>query len=429
MAKEAEESAISVDIAIAGKGLSAQVAALALVDAGFSVALEQPVSNSGRGALVSGDVAMDDWQAVVALSPDIKHMLATLGAMPDHFGRIDEMAIDVRRTQADAPIRPDLIFHSLAPPDENTADDQDGDRVALAHIYSMSELTRCIVTAVERSENISFIKNPIERFGNGAVTLSDGCRVSALVCLDAAGRSSVLRDRAGINVLRGDYAQDAIVCWLKQTQPHHNIARQFFTPYGPLALLPLPSSHDVALVWSQQRARAHALISTSLEIFHHCLEEVVGIKTIKEIGPRQSTPLGYLLAEHFYQDGLILIGEAAHVVHPLAGQGLNLTCRDIALLVDTLKEARHLGLGIRAETLLLGYAQQRHADAAATLGLTHLLKQAFRPSSSQAVLAQAMRSFGGLIQDVPGLTKFFQEQAAKGLGARASLFAPHTSAD
>lgn len=405
-----------VDIIIAGTGLSGQLAALALTHSGFDVAMSSvpnEVTDIGR----DDDMAL--WQSVVALSPHVGHMFGHLGVVGEAFGCIADMQLDVRSSDQAAPLKPDLIFSAAS----TTLADKDADGTSyLANVYSLAGLSQSVLRAVHKSERIRFIDAPLAHFRDGTATLENGEKITALLCVDASGRRSSVRQDAGIQITHGTYDQDAITTWLKLSSPHRQTARQYFTPYGPLALLPIPFGSHVALVWSQERARADALIQTSDDIFRYCLEEVIGQGMVEDVGSRQKISLEYLLAETFCQDGLILIGESAHVVHPLAGQGLNLTCRDIAQLVDVLTKARSLGLGLRASTLLEDYAIERRADAALTLGLTHGLKHILQPLRPTMVPAEVFRLAGTLIKDVPGLSAYFEQQAATGFGEAPSLF-------
>lgn len=413
-----------VDIIIAGAGLSAQLAALALTHAGFDVAMPS-VPNEVTD--IGPDDDMAPWQSVVALSPHVGHMFGHLGVATGPFGSIADMQLDVRSSDQDAPLKPDLIF----PAASTTPVDKDTDSKSyLANVYSLAGLSQAVLRAVHKSDRIRFVDAPLVYFRDGIATLENGETLTASLCVDSSGRHSSVRKDAGISIAHGIYDQDAITTWLKLSGPHLQTARQYFTPYGPLALLPLPFGSYVALVWSQERARADALVKTSDDIFRYCLEEIIGQGMVEEMGSRQKISLEYLLAETFCQDGLILIGESAHVVHPLAGQGLNLTCRDIAQLVDVLTKARHMGLGLRAPTFLEDYAIGRRADAALTLGLTHGLKNILQPLRPTVVPAEAFRLAGTLLKDVPGLSAYFERQAATGFGEIPSLFRgskPHSS--
>jgi len=405
-----------VDIIIAGAGLSAQLAALALTHAGFDVAMPS-VPNEVTDIGPDDDMAL--WQSVVALSPHVGHMFGHLGVATGPFGSIADMQLDVRSSDQDAPLKPDLIF----PAAPTTPVDKDTDSKSyLANVYSLAGLSQAVLRAVHKSDRIRFVDAPLVYFRDGIATLENGETLTASLCVDSSGRHSSVRKDAGIAIAHGIYDQDAITTWLKLSGPHLQTARQYFTPYGPLALLPLPFGSYVALVWSQERARADALVQTSDDIFRYCLEEIIGQGMVEEMGSRQKISLEYLLAETFCQDGLILIGESAHVVHPLAGQGLNLTCRDIAQLVDVLTKARHMGLGLRAPTFLEDYAIGRRADAALTLGLTHGLKNILQPLRPTVVPAEAFRLAGTLLKDVPGLSAYFEQQAATGFGEIPSLF-------
>ncbi len=379
------------DIVVAGNGVSAIVTALAFSEQDFTVAL--------AGRIDRSPPAKDDadlWQSVVALSASATAML-------------DRLGIVARLKHPPSPI----WRMALAVPEATTeaalfAADQQAGAPALASVYSRADLMQACVARLNETPDISCFDG-LAAWSNGAGQIEkNGGTVSAALCIDAIGRGSHLRAAAGIDSFEHAYDQAAIICDLELAAPHDNEALQIFTALGPLALLPLPAKHRVALVWSVTRAQAEALKAVDAPLFRQMIVEHSGVE-IAGVGDRAIQPLRSLLAAHFYHDDLALIGESAHIVHPLAGQGLNLTLRDSACLAHKAATARDLGLPPAA--LLADYGQERRADAAAMLALTHFISAQF----TNAPLAQAALASAGHLAGDPRFANLILGQADHGL--------------
>lgn len=236
--------------------------------------------------------------------------------------------------------------------------------------------------------------------GLAELSLADGRVLRGRLLLAADGPDSPLRARLEISTVGWSYRQQALVCHLRSAQPHSGTAWQRFLPSGPLALLPLADGR-VSLVWSCDEALAAELMALSDADFALRLsvasQGVLG--ALSEPTPRRVFPLRLLHAQDYHGPGLVLVGDAAHVVHPLAGQGLNLGLADVATLTATLAAAREAGRGWWRSRTLAAYARQRKAENLEMLALTDGLKRLF--GNEQASL-RALRNLGlGLVNRLP----------------------------
>ncbi len=229
--------------------------------------------------------------------------------------------------------------------------------------------------------------------GRVAARLGDGRRVTARLAIAADGRNSPLREAAGIATARWSYPQAGIVCSLAHERPHHGVAHEHFLPAGPFAVLPMtddPSGtsggrHRSSLVWTERRDLAAAMMALAPAEFARELARRFGdsLGRLEPIGGRWSHPLVLLHARRYYAPRLALIGDAAHAIHPIAGQGLNLGLRDVAALAEAVVDARRLGLDIGAPEVLRCYQRWRRLDnlmlVAATDGLNRLFSNDLAP--------------------------------------------------
>ncbi len=257
------------------------------------------------------------------------------------------------------------------------------------------------------------------------VTLDDGRTLSAPLLIGAEGRHSPTREAAGIKVARWRYDHTAIVGMLAHDRPHHNVAHEIFYPAGPFALLPMlpdaAGSPRSAMVWTVDRADAPAMLSLSERAFAAEAERRMGglLGTIRLAAPRSSYPLGFHHAARITAQRLALIGDAAHGIHPIAGQGLNLGFRDAAALAQVLVEGARLGLDLGDAQLLARYQRWRGLDtlmvAAATDGLTRLFGLPGRTAAK-------VRRFGlGLVDRVAPLKDRLMAEARGESGELPSL--------
>ncbi|MCT8988737.1 ubiquinone biosynthesis hydroxylase [Chelativorans sp. SCAU2101] len=252
------------------------------------------------------------------------------------------------------------------------------------------------------------------------VRLSDetSCRTRLLVAAD--GVKSRLRDMAGIHVVRWEYGQSGIVCTVAHERPHEGRAEEHFLPAGPFAILPLKGNRS-SIVWTERTEDAERLVKEDDLVFEHELEIRFGLKLgeIHVEGPRRAWPLGLTLARDFVRPRFALAGDAAHGIHPIAGQGLNLGFKDAAALAQVLVEADRLGEDIGALNVLQRYERWRRFDTVQMGVTTDVLNRLF---SNDFAPIRAIRDIGlGLVDRMPGMKNFFIRQAAGLSGATPRL--------
>lgn len=243
------------------------------------------------------------------------------------------------------------------------------------------------------------------------VALASGASVSGRLLVGADGRGSATAERAGIRRQGWDYGQTALVCAVDHERPHHGTAYQIFLPGGPLAVLPLPGNRS-SIVWSERRPAAEALAAAQDDAFLAALRPVFGdfLGEIALAGDRYSYPLSLTLAERMVADRLALVGDAAHGVHPIAGQGLNLGLRDVGALAEVLVEAARRGEDIGAGDVLERYARWRRFD---TVSLALGMDAVNRLFCTDNPVLGLARDLGiGAVGQVPALRRLFMREAA-----------------
>lgn len=257
------------------------------------------------------------------------------------------------------------------------------------------------------------------------IRLEDGQELVAPVILACDGRGSMLRRQAGIRLAQWRYDATAIVSMLAHEKPHGQIASELFYPAGPFAQLPmtdLPDGrHRSALVWTVRSDDAAGLKALSARAFAHEAEQQMGgfLGKLTQIAPLQSFPLNLQHAERYWAERLILVGDAAHGIHPIAGQGLNLGLRDVAALTDVLVEAARTGLDLGHPDVARGYERWRRSDNSATAMATDALVRLFAIPGRRA---QWVRSTGlAMVHRLPLLRRAFMSVARGESGNRPSL--------
>ena len=247
--------------------------------------------------------------------------------------------------------------------------------------------------------------------GGISVTLASGETLRARLLVGADGRQSGTAARAGIRRTGWGYGQTALVCAIAHDAPHHGVAHQFFMPPGPLAILPLPGNRS-SIVWSETDAQARAINALPDEDYLEVLRPRFGdfLGEISLAGKRFVYPLNLTLANSFIAERLALVGDAAHGMHPIAGQGLNAGLRDVAALADVLSHAQRRGEDIASPLVLARYQQWRRFDTASLAAATDLFNRLF---SNDNALLRLGRDLGmAAINAVPGLRRGFIREAA-----------------
>ncbi|WP_312138767.1 UbiH/UbiF/VisC/COQ6 family ubiquinone biosynthesis hydroxylase [Brevundimonas sp.] len=349
------------DIIIAGAGLAGAAFALAAAQGGLKVAVVDPQPFETQLA-----PNFDGRSTAIAYSTF--RMLDALGlgeSLRPHACRMDHILVtDGQRPSASSrPPSPAFIRFDA---------DEIGDRNGgepLGYMLENRRIRQALAEALPKAGVEMIIPASVKKVdvppGHARVTLNDGRTLEAPLVVGAEGRGSTVRREAGIQTLGWTYKQSGVVCTVKLGKDHGNVAHEYFLPDGPFAILPL-TEQRVSLVWTESTRRAEALKVCSDEAFHAHLFRRFGefLDSLEVVGPRFVYPLSLQLAENLIAPRIAIMGDAAHGVHPVAGQGLNMGLKDAAALAEVLTEALRLGEDIGSELVLERYARWRRFDTA-----------------------------------------------------------------
>jgi 2-octaprenyl-6-methoxyphenol hydroxylase len=283
-----------------------------------------------------------------------------------------------------------------------------------AHMVENRHLIDALVARAE-AEGIDLRATAVTsydaRSGGIDVTLADGSLIEASLLVAADGARSRLRERAGIATHGWDYNQSGIVVTIGHERDHGGRAEEHFLPAGPFAILPLSGKRS-SLVWTEKRTEAARIVSLGEGEFHGELERRFGLRLgeIKALDTPRAFPLSYFVARSFIAERMALVGDAAHVIHPIAGQGLNLGLKDVAALAEVVVDAARLGIDLGQQDVLERYQRWRRFDTMAMGLATNSLNFLF---SNQSTLLRTVRDIGlGLVDRAPPLKSLFIRQAA-----------------
>jgi 2-octaprenyl-6-methoxyphenol hydroxylase len=388
------------DVAIGGGGSVGLALACALADAlgaGARIALVD------RGSLSA--VGNQDIRAS-ALSAASKRLLATLGVWPAIAEAAQPVtAIDLTDSRLSDAIRPILLsYDNRLGPEEPASYIIENERLRQALLAAAA--ARPAVTLMGCSPIESFTPDP---YGVRIRLASASLRAPLLVGAD--GRASRLRQEAGIKILRWSYPQTGIVTSVGHSKPHHGRALQHFLPAGPFAILPL-SQNRSCITWTEASTAAEKLLALDDEGFRAELTQRFDYRLgeIVAVGARAAWPLDMHLARSLVSERFALIGDAARVVHPIAGQGLNLGLRDVAALAEVIADAARLGLDTGAQLVLERYERWRRLDSALSAATYDALNSLF---SNDWTLLRTARDFGlAVLDQLPALKQFLVAEAA-----------------
>jgi 2-octaprenyl-6-methoxyphenol hydroxylase len=395
---KARSSRQRIEVAVGGAGFAGLALAIALRQAlgdPFAVTVIDPTlahaqSKDPRASAIAAAArrlfeAIDVWDAVAPNAQPILDMVATDSKLDDA-------------------VRPTFLTFG--------GDVEEGE--PFAHMVENRHLVDALATKA-RDLGVDLRAGAVAGFENAGnvvdVSLADGEVISARLLVGADGAHSLIRERAGIATHGWNYDQSAIVTTVAHEREHNGRADEHFLPAGPFAILPLTGKR-CSIVWTENTREAQRIVALPDDEFHKELEKRFGLQLgdLKVIGPRRAFPLGLFTARTFIGDRLALIGDAAHIIHPIAGQGLNMGLRDVAALAEAIADAARLGLDPGGPDVLERYQRWRRFDTM-TMGIaTDGLNRLF---SNHSDVLRFARDIGlGLVERMPVLKRMFIREAA-----------------
>lgn len=400
----ADAADLTVDVLVAGGGMAGLTMGLALAYAGVPVAV---VERQEPGTL--RQTAFDGRTSAIAYGS--ANIFDGIGVWSGLAGRAQPI-LDIRvadGTLADGPSS--LFLHY----DHREIGDH-----PLGYILENRDIRDALLDAADRAPGLQLlapaaVSETAADDTGVAVSLTDGRTVAARLVIGADGRNSPLRRAAGIRATGFDYPQTAIVCTVAHARPHNGIAVELFLPAGPFAMLPMTDQRS-SVVWTEQSSLAQDMLALDDETFREELHRRFGdwLGEIRIEGPRFGYPLGLMHAERYTDRRLALIGDAAHVIHPIAGQGLNLGLRDVAALAEAVVDAHRLGLDIGARPVLARYERWRRFDNVFMAATTDALNRLFSNDIGPLRLA---RDLGlAAVNRLPPVKRFFMRHAMGTVG-------------
>jgi len=386
------------DLVIGGAGFAGLALAIA-VRQGLGEAFAVTVVDPALAANQSEDPRAS---AIAAAARRLFEAIAVWGAVADEAQPILDMVIT--DSKLDDAVRPTfLTFGGDVEPGE-----------PFAHMVENRHLVDALV-ARAKELGIGLRASAVAGFEQGfhasEVKLADSERIFARLLVAADGAKSKIRDQAGIATHGWNYDQSAIVTTVAHERDHNGRAEEHFLPAGPFAILPLKGKRS-SIVWTEDAREEARIVALSDAEFHEELERRFGLHLgdLQVVGARRAFPLGLFTARSFIGERLALIGDAAHVIHPIAGQGLNMGLRDVAALAEAIVDAARLGLDIGSPGVLERYQRWRRFDTM-TMGIaTDGLNRLF---SNHSDVLRLVRDLGlGMVERMPFLKLLFIREAA-----------------
>lgn len=400
---KSKDTPVEVEALIVGGGLVGLTLGSALAGAGLPVAVVDRVDPAAT-------VAPEFDGRATAIANGSARVLQGIGLwerLADHASAIN----DIRVSDGDS-----LLFLHY---DHREIGDE-----PLGHIIENRHLRLAMYEHVKSLPSLNLLAPmeivTIERTSAGVVAeLSDGRQIRARLLLACDGRNSSVRSEAGIGVTQWRYNQTSIVCAVYHDRPHNNVAHERFLPGGPFAILPMTDAngrHRSAIVWSDHDDLVSAMMALDETEFVAELAPRFGdiLGDLELAGPRWSHPLGLSHAQRYVDQRLALVGDAAHAIHPIAGQGLNMGIRDIAALAEVLIDARRLGRDIGTPDILVEYERWRRFDNMVLAVVTDVMNRLF---SNDITPLRVAREVGlGTVNRIAPLRRNFMRHAMGTVG-------------
>jgi 2-octaprenyl-6-methoxyphenol hydroxylase len=402
---------IQADVIIAGAGLTGATLGLALASAGLEPILVDPQPFEAQIA-----PTFDGRASAIAFSSFRQWRALGLGpALEPHAQRIEQIVVSEGRGAGAASPRPGPAF--LRFDAAEIAERCEGEPLGymIENRVSRAGLAEAVTAAGLKVLAPARVASVVYGPAAAEVTLADGRILRAPLVVGAEGRGSVAREAAGIETMGWSYGQSGVVATVTLEHDHQGVAHEYFLPSGPFAILPL-TGRRASLVWTESTRRGEALRGARDEVFHAHLRRRFGdfLGHVEVQGPRFVYPLSIQLATQLTAPRLALLGDAAHAIHPLAGQGLNLGLKDAAALAETLADALRLGEDIGSEAVLERYARWRRLDNIAVSLACDGFNRLF--SNDNPVLRAARTAGLAAVGRIGPARRFFMQEAGGALG-------------
>jgi 2-octaprenyl-6-methoxyphenol hydroxylase len=387
------------DAVIIGGGMTGLILAAALGNAGIAVSV---IERSSRETLLNP--TFDG--RTTAIAAGSRNALSVIGA----WERMQEKASNILDIRISDGLSPLFLHFDHADLNEGPLGYIVENRIIRAGLITrLDELPNvelnfgCCVTTLERGEH--FVE----------VGLNNGKTSKASIAIATDGRGSPTRQAAEIGVKQWRYPQIGIVCTVKHEGDHHGVAQEHFLPAGPFAILPMTGGRS-SIVWTEKETLAPSILDLTKKEFTEELTLRFGdyLGQLKIIDPIFSYPLGFLHADRYIMPRLALAGEAAHAIHPIAGQGLNISIQDVAVLAEVITEAVRLGVDPGSVNVLEAYEQRRRFENTMMLAATDGLNRLF---SNDITPIRIIRDMGlAMVNKTPPLKRLLMRQAMGVLG-------------
>lgn len=390
-------------VVIAGGGMVGLTLSLALAQGGLHILLVDPVP-------VSKALSAEFDGRVSAISYSSARMLDVLGVWKTLRKRAepirDILVTDAKIGASPSPFSLHFDHHEIGQ--------------AMGYIAENRDIRAALLERAAAAQTLEIacpdrVQDFVTRSRNVEIQLEDTRNVAASLLVVAEGRDSPSRERAGIGVVSWSYPQRGIVATVEHERPHKGTAYEHFLPSGPFAILPMTGNRS-SLVWTEREELADSLLRLPRTDFEAEIAQRFGahLGDIRTQDPRWSYPLSFHLAREYVRPRFALVGDAAHGIHPIAGQGLNLGFKDVAALAEVTIDAARLGLDFGSIEVLRRYEQWRRFDTFALAAATDALNRLF---SNDIMPLRLARDLGlGIVDSIGPLRRFFMRHAGGDVG-------------